>query len=323
MSRKGWFKQGRGVGANFRAVELPSQMYRFFHWQYSGALIGIFWTGWLSMIALATTVSGISTVAFWSAYVFIALAIIWATGFFITVSRPPKETGSGAVPPLLYDSDGKGISLPGSGAGTVSRSKGLAILGVGVFGMGCVWATWHLQVMTELSRADGTLTPANDPPPFRHTCKLSPEDSVFIYFGTAAASYAPPNFQHHAVIRLSGHDVLSLDTGPNGEISISTQIFDQDGLLLEMVAGKFKVFRGDFVKYERRDQHTLVVFDKWGKERIRVRYLNQKAISVTGVFFYPGSASVVADGHSLSIGGMVISGGSCIGGSGAADIATN
>jgi hypothetical protein len=124
------------------------------------------------------------------------------------------------------------------------------------------------------------------------------------------------------VIRIGNHDILSLERGADGKVSVSAAIFDQDGILLEIRHGRFKVYRGDAIKHERPDSHTLVVYDKWNVERARVTYLNQNAINITGTFFYPGHAPIVADGTSLTLGNNAkLSGGGCFGGNGGADIA--
>jgi hypothetical protein len=186
--------------------------------------------------------------------------------------------------------------------------------------LGLSFRVYTMGVQRELSLPEGELIPANDPSPSHAICRNNPPDAVFVYFGSAAVSYAPPGFRDHTVVKIGGHSLLSLNRSAKG-VTVSAKIFDSDGILVEIDHGKFKVYRGDFIKREHPDLHTLVVYDKWNNERIRVRYLNPSAISITGRFFYPGYASVVAKEAELQIGGNSFQGGSCLGGSVDADIA--
>jgi hypothetical protein len=195
---------------------------------------------------------------------------------------------------------------------------GASLLVLVVFS-GLSYRAYIKSVQRELDLPYGELVPANDPSPSHANCRRSPSDAVFIYFGSAAVSYAPSGFTDHTVLRIGGHNLLSLNRSPKG-VTVSAQIFDSDGILVEMDHGQFKVYRGDFIKREHPDGHTLVVYDKWNNERIRVRYLNPNAINITGRFFYPGYASIVAKEDELQIGTNSFQGGSCVGGSGDADI---
>lgn len=183
----------------------------------------------------------------------------------------------------------------------------------------CLVWTRSAQNEYELSLPEGWLTATNEPSPPHTNCMQNPTDAVFIYFGTAAVSYAPSGFTEHTVVKIGGHNLLSLNQGPQG-VTISAKIFDPDGILVEIDHGHFKVYRSDFVKREHLDTHTLAVYDKWNNERVRVRYLNPLAIGITGSFFYPGYPPVVAKEAELQIAGNRILGGTCIGGNGDADI---
>jgi hypothetical protein len=171
-------------------------------------------------------------------------------------------------------------------------------------------------IQSELHKPDpneGWLVPGNEPSPPNNKClETAPSDTLFIFFGTAAVSFAPAGAPEHIVVRSGNQNLLTINQSSKGA-TISAELFDQDGILAEIDHGKFEVKRPGFLKPPQHDAHDLIVYDKWNQERLHVRYLNSHAISITGNLFYP-TGSLLADGTTLRVGSFVFQGGSCVGG---------
>jgi hypothetical protein len=281
-----------------------------FHRKYSGTLIFSLYGLGVAMVGI-----GLSAEPFHRFFIygecFFAASLVWAIGWWLN-SEPLDHKK-----PKLTRRQKKGRDKVSYLSYRVWK-WGVPILMVIAF-VGSVRVADSIEVARELGLSSGPLLPSDDPSPSHSTCQENPPDAVFIYFGTAVVSYAPAGFTHHAVIRVGNHDLLSLDRDAKG-VTVSAEIFDADGILVEIDHGKFKVYRPDFIKREHPDLHTLVVYDKWNNKRLGVRYLNPHAIDITGSFFYPGYNSVTSTGNALMIGTNRFSGGTCIGGAGLADI---
>jgi hypothetical protein len=66
---------------------------------------------------------------------------------------------------------------------------------------------------------------------------------------------------------------------------IDADVFDTHGNLSARIRdNEFNVIPGQHSYRERPDRSTLVVYDKQGKEMLRVRYLNPAAAQIRGIF---------------------------------------
>src|ERR1039457_2485836 len=92
----------------FQRWQIHKRARGFFHWQYSGVLIGIFWTGALGVFAIATAVGGLTGPLFLITHIFFALALIWTLGYWLT-----RDTGEMVQKKVaeLYDVWGTPLSL--------------------------------------------------------------------------------------------------------------------------------------------------------------------------------------------------------------------
>jgi hypothetical protein len=280
-------------------------MRAFFHGKYSGVFIPL-WFGTGVAMALGNR--------FFLAYLFFVVFGLWSLGYWLNSAYLQKKRNALRKREITRNQDRLRRSTRNYRISLYGVS-GLSLLLTGI----CLDAVHIAQVQYVLGLPEGELTPANEPSP-QHGCRLNPPDALMIYFGMgAAASYAPANFTNHTIIKIGGHDLLSLNHDPKG-VTVSAEIFDPDGILVEIDHGKFHIYRTDSVKHQRPDVHTLLVYDKWNNKRLAVRYLNSHAIDVSGTFFYPGYKTVLANENGLNIAGNTFTGGSCIGGSTGSDI---
>lgn len=140
------------------------------------------------------------------------------------------------------------------------------------------------QEATKETETHGLLTPANDPsPPTPPDCLLPSKGAVALYFGTSVA-YLNES-AHHSLFTVKGESLLSLDRSPEG-LKITANIYDQNGMVTYLKDNEFNITPSVYQRRERPDKHTLIVYDKWGKRVLYVRYLNPSAIKILGTFWH-------------------------------------
>ena len=140
----------------------------------------------------------------------------------------------------------------------------------------------------------GLLFPANDPSPFVDDwCEAhAPKDSFRLYLGRGyfATSAGFPA----TAIRIHGKPVLEFKQQAGG-IAVSASVSNLDGKRIALVRDNyFKL--GDYFRKETPDASTLNVFDESDDQPVlHLRYLNPRAILVTGTFSEDGITVVVDD----------------------------
>jgi hypothetical protein len=150
-----------------------------------------------------------------------------------------------------------------------------------------VWTFLRDQAETktekeQLSRArSGSLVPGNGATP-RNFCGEGSPGEVIVTFGDRAVTVGkfPIN-----VVNVDGEALLRLDRDAQGNMLLSTDIYDQDhNILASIEDNKFDTDSAVF-RVQRDDLSSLTVYARKDKEKVLdVRYINPRVIAVNGVF---------------------------------------
>lgn len=137
------------------------------------------------------------------------------------------------------------------------------------------------------SHVVGWLQPANEPTP-PNNCGDLPKGSVIAMTGNFATVIAPRSSWKTGIVKLGSCELLSIGRNANGA-SIDAVLYSNDGKAGEIHDNKFTVNEDGYVI--DKDLNTLVVHDKNDVEVIYVRYLNENAFRIRGVFSCPSSVA--------------------------------
>lgn len=245
-----------------------------FHWKYSGWFIALFWGAGLAMIGI-----GQAGPDWWFilAYVSFGAASIWTLGYLLTSDWLRKLNPSkwGKARRKRYGKrDWIVFRLASVGLPTVFT----CLLALAVYG------TYSVQLYKELSSLHGWLSPANDPTPLE-PCGPVPQGSMVLYLGGIAS--VAKTFPH-TVLEINGRSRLILNRDKSGNMAVSVDIFSpEDGRLIATIENNvFTVNQNNYLRMERSDKSSLVVYDQYKKEALNTRYLNPSAFKLTAQLFY-------------------------------------
>ncbi|MGA9998478.1 MAG: hypothetical protein WBP93_23895 [Pyrinomonadaceae bacterium] len=138
--------------------------------------------------------------------------------------------------------------------------------------------------VTQIQETDtqGYLIPANDINPPNPCEESIPEDAILIYLGNSVAYVTGDSSD---IFTLAGESVLSFRRTPEG-ISINATLRSKDGRGIVVIENnEFIINRNNFWYKKRPDKHTLEVYDEFKQRVLYIRYLNEDAIKVVGVFY--------------------------------------
>lgn len=136
-------------------------------------------------------------------------------------------------------------------------------------------------VAIDLSKNEGVLIPAHEPmPELARRCRL-PENALAVFIGSNLSwSTRFP----HTVIEMGNEPMLVIDRDGNRNLKVTVlRIFDdRDDIIARIDADGFWV--QNTLRKKRPDQSTLIVYDHNDNEVLKLRYINNRAITVEGVF---------------------------------------
>ena len=147
----------------------------------------------------------------------------------------------------------------------------------------------------------GVLTPANDPMPLTCGGAGVPDSMTRIYAGNSMQA-ASPDHETGLLAIVGGEKLLWVTTTSEG-LLVSAKIYDDNGALVVITDNRFEANKNLGFSPKRPDPHTLIVYNNWDKEVFRIRFLNPKAVRVTGVFHYPGISPVIITDDSIVVNG--------------------
>ena len=144
----------------------------------------------------------------------------------------------------------------------------------------------------ELMQLRGILEPADDPIPPNQCSRGGslPHDAVLLLTGDSSGNATWTDRFPHTVIAYNGKPILTLDRTESGTVEVSVTIFDKGGNLIASIdKGEFNLANHALLTHKPRpDKSTLVVFDEGGEKALYVRYLNKRAIEISGSMYLGG-----------------------------------
>lgn len=162
------------------------------------------------------------------------------------------------------------------------------------------------------------LFPGDAPDPVVATCKSVPEGAFKTFLGSNESwSTSFP----HTILQMGHQNMLVIDRSKSGSIQIKTiEIFDKDGISIASFHDN-NIWSSPIIRSEKKDKSTYVVYGKTSDKIMEIRLINKESLVVTGLFFKPGVAPVLATESDLYVGSNRISN-SCLGGA-SVDLAVN
>ena len=151
------------------------------------------------------------------------------------------------------------------------------------------------QETYELSSLQGRLYPANDPTPSNpcdHHLKDNKQYHYVVLFGSQAVAVEKFPF---TIMKVQDRDLFLINRESDGTIVVSLDIFDANGRVIVVIdKGQFSINPNNYLpKPHRPDRHTLVVYDQYNNQVLKMRYLNKKAITVDAILRVPGVSTPI------------------------------
>lgn len=160
-------------------------------------------------------------------------------------------------------------------------------------------ADYNRQETTKETETHGFLIPGNTPSPELPGCLPPSREAVTLHFGSSVGFLT--EFSRQSIITVKGESLLSFDRSPKG-LRVSANIYDENGMVASLRDNEFNITPSNYHRRERPNQHTLIVYDRWGKKVLDVHYLNSSAIRVLGIFRSPKLKSpIVIDEEALTM----------------------
>ena len=169
------------------------------------------------------------------------------------------------------------------------------------------------NVVTSEAQLQDLLMPANEPDP-PHTCTGVPANASKVFMG-GCLSYGPPQ-EDFTVLTIDGQDILVLER-ESGGCFLSMVLYRQDGRdVARVVRNRFEINPNNYFRLDRPDRHELNIYDKEDRHVLHVRYVNETAFMIQGIFYGPKTkVEVTPDG--VAVGTIQFSGGcTSVGGGG-------
>lgn len=258
------------------------QIRRWFHWKHSGVLIPLFFGSGLAMIGVAISIATTELWLFVSACVAFFLTFVWTTGCWLTSDTVQKRNPSTwsrnrrkTVDLSLYS----WIYWLWKYVGSVAWAAILVL---------CLLATMAIYNRKNLSQMYGLLVPADDPSPVT-SCGALPRGAIVFTFGRSA--YVSTGTEV-TVIQVGDKSLLSISCRSDGSVGLTADVRDRDGKVVLLVSPTaFHVNRNAIVEslFYRPDHSTINLTDNYDNV-LRVRFMNNQAVSFEGKLYYAPNA---------------------------------
>jgi hypothetical protein len=208
---------------------------------------------------------------------------------------------------------------------------GITLAAIGLFGFFLFLAEWHVWTKTKTRKKArvgfgvltcliiagggiwtyrawnerekplrGFLVPGTEEGPVNDCASNASSSAFLLYFGDSVAWTDEPFVTTLNVIKFAEENVLSLEK-TSGGIVVNAIIRDSDGN--EVATIKRNVFKarsgGDYEAISR-DAHSLLVLDKKDRVVLYIRYLNPRAVKITGIFREPNRAPLIVDDNGIA-----------------------
>jgi hypothetical protein len=228
-----------------------------------------------------------------------------------------RLSASGWVPNFVI---GAVLLLIGPLVGIVIKNPKVAIVSCA---LGVTFLVWTVAVVAiqqvskgpvEETATHGLLIPANDPDP-PNPCPQIPPNALKLFLGSSAAWTTSGRM---TVLQIAEEPIISIRQ-IGSELAVSAKVYSDDGrIVAELVDNEFHVNPNNYFRTERKDRHSLLVYDQRSQLVLNVRFLNPSTVRVTGIFNYPRREPLVVADEYVMLPGRNRFLRACFGGSGTA-----
>jgi hypothetical protein len=151
----------------------------------------------------------------------------------------------------------------------------------------------RIEVGRELLLLNGSLIPANDTMDKADFCGLSQKDLLVTILSndlTVVSATSRLNIvSSDLVLADGGHDLLFLERGRNGTVTVNLHARDTEGkAILDIDENVFEINRNkilDSLSPPRPDKSTILIRDEQGSD-LKIRLMNRNAISFRGRIYF-------------------------------------
>jgi hypothetical protein len=130
---------------------------------------------------------------------------------------------------------------------------------------------------------NGQLIPANEKTP-PNACPPVPSDGAIVMVGDLKAQNASvfSKFPHTIIVSERRGPVLVVDKTPSGSLALVLDLRSNDGKIIARIdKNGFVLNRNNYLEV-KRDKSSLIIIDEYGTEVLNIRYINSRAIAVSG-----------------------------------------
>ena len=164
---------------------------------------------------------------------------------------------------------------------------------------GLIYFTEVYWMKRILDADHGWLSPAND---WTLPSDCGPRFVGFKQLWMGKAMWVIKSFPQ-TVISISQRKLLSIDF-KEGKLSLSAEIFGPDGRIIAAIENnEFDLNRLNYFRKRNPDLNTIIVDDQYNNEVMNLRFFNQNAFRIKGIFQYMGH-KIKIDDESISGDGL-------------------
>jgi hypothetical protein len=148
----------------------------------------------------------------------------------------------------------------------------------------------------ELAKNEGILYPAALPRP-KSRCSI-PEDSFAIFAG-GGAIYS--SGQPTSLLTIGGQEIISAEQDDKGRLILRTlQMFDEQENIIARI-DKDGFWLHPLARRVRPDWSTIVIYDSHDNEALNIKFVNEKTVSIRGIFRVRGRKPVIIRDNTIII----------------------
>jgi hypothetical protein len=139
------------------------------------------------------------------------------------------------------------------------------------------------------NRLSTKLVAGNQPTPLTR-CYI-PNNAFAVFYGSNVSWTTRNDVQ--TIVKMAGDQMLAMSRSEDGRTGFITalKIFDDRGDIIARIDQDGRWVRSD-TRYKRPDPSTLIVYDHYDVEVLNIKFLNSKALSLTGIFRHPKSSNI-------------------------------
>jgi hypothetical protein len=264
---------------------MHARLRALFNWQYSGVVIPTCVGLSIAMdgIALGLATAGVAwRWVFVLAYFWLIVGLVFSLGRWLTSNQLQAKN------PNTWNSRRRKKAGPQDWK-TYRRSMWGWTALIAVLFSTVIAVTKYGEYQMQLWDPHGWLYSASYPMPDIHRCGLVPDNAMVVILGKQAviATKFPK-----IVMRVDNEDFITVfKKGDSVAISLDVLGVDQK-IIARIEKNEITVNPNNSFRRRRADLSSLQIEDQFGRQVFAARYLNQRALKVTGLLYLPHLPSV-------------------------------